>query len=93
MTSTSLSAQLPDLVGMVGVLLLLLAYFLLQTGRLSREILSYSLLNALGSFLILVSLYFDFNLPSAVIELFWLLISIYGVLRCVREGAKRPDRP
>jgi predicted membrane-bound mannosyltransferase len=81
--------QFHNVVGLVGVVIIILAYFLLQTGRLSREILAFSLMNALGSSLILYSLYFEFNLPSAVIELVWLLISIYGVIRCVREGAKR----
>jgi hypothetical protein len=80
--------QLHNVVGIVGVLLILIAYCLLQAGRLSRDVLSYSIINGLGSALILFSLYFEFNLPSAIIELSWLFISIYGAMRCVREGAK-----
>ena len=38
-----------------------------------------SLLNAIGAALILVSLYFDFNFPSVVVEFFWLLISLFGI--------------
>ena len=80
--------QLHNAVGIVGVLLILLAYFLLQAGRLSRDILSYSIMNGLGSSLILFSLYFEFNLPSAAIELSWLFVSIYGAIRCACIGAQ-----
>lgn len=81
--------RLHNAIGIVGVLLIILAYFLLQRGRLSRDILSYSIMNGLGSSLILFSLYYEFNLPSAAIELCWLFISIYGATRCVRESARR----
>ena len=39
----------------------------------------YSLINGLGALLILVSLFFNFNLSSFTIEVVWLLISAYGV--------------
>jgi len=83
--------QFHNVVGIIGVLLVLLAYFLIQTGRLSADVLSYSVLNGLGASLILFSLYFEFNLPSAAIELAWLFISIYGVIRCVRQSPKYRD--
>jgi hypothetical protein len=80
--------QLHNVVGIAGVLLVLVAYFLLQTGRLSRDVLWYSILNALGSAMILGSLYYEVNLPSIAMELSWLIVSIYGAVRCVREGRR-----
>ncbi len=86
--------QLHNVVGIAGVLLVLLAYFLLQAGRLSRDVIWYSILNAVGAALILWSLYYEVNLPSIVMELSWLMVSIYGVVRCVRAGAgQRPGPP
>lgn len=70
-----------DLLGNIGVLLIVMCYLLLQMGRLSAERLSYSLANGLGAFLILVSLAFEFNLSAFLMEGAWLLVSIYGVLR------------
>ena len=70
-----------DLFGMIGVVLILVSYMLLQLERLSATSFSYSATNGLGAFLILVSLMYDFNLPAFIIEAFWLLISIYGVVR------------
>lgn len=70
-----------DILGTIGVAVIIAAYFLLQTGRLRSEHLAYSVMNGVGAVLILISLYYDFNFPSFVVEFFWLLISLYGVSR------------
>ena len=68
-----------DILGTLGVALIILTYVLLQLGRVRSEQLAYSLLNAIGAALILVSLYYSFNFPSFVVEFFWLLISLFGI--------------
>lgn len=68
-----------DLVGTAGVLLIVGTYLLLQVGRLTSQMLSFSVSNALGAALILVSLTRAFNLPAFLIESVWLLISFYGI--------------
>ncbi len=68
-----------DIVGTIGVAIIILAYILLQTERLRSERLGFSLLNAVGAALILISLYYTFNFPSFVVEFFWLVISLYGI--------------
>ena len=68
-----------DILGTLGVAVIILAYVLLQIGRLRSEHLAYSLLNAVGATLILVSLYYSFNFPSFVVEFFWLIISLFGI--------------
>ncbi|MEM9600101.1 MAG: hypothetical protein AAF926_03680 [Pseudomonadota bacterium] len=70
---------LPDLIGLTGVALILFAYWGVQTGKLPAEDWRFSAVNGLGAALILVSLYFTFNLASFVIEIFWLIISFYGL--------------
>ena len=70
-----------DLVGMVGVLLIVVAYALLQLDRLSSSAVSFSLLNAAGAFLIMVSLLFNFNLSAFLMESFWFVISLLGAAR------------
>ncbi len=74
-----------DILGTLGVAVIIVAYFLLQTGRLQSEQLSYSVMNGVGAVLILISLYYDFNFPSFVVEFFWLLISLYGIVRYLRR--------
>jgi len=78
--------QWHDLLGNVGVVMILLAYLLVQTDRLDVRTVRYSVLNGLGAGLITISLLFEFNLSAFVIEVCWLLISCYGVLRRLRLG-------
>ncbi len=74
-------AEDANIIGVVGVFLVLLAYMLLQLEKMKAGWISYSLLNTLGSALILVSLYFYWNLASGVIEIAWLIISLYGLIK------------
>lgn len=68
-----------DVLGNIGVFLIILTYFLLQIRKLSSESLLYSVLNALGASLIVVSLLFDFNLSAFIVEAFWVIISLIGI--------------
>ena len=70
-----------DLVGNVGVLLMVAAYLLLQLEKLSSSAVSYLLMNALGAILVMISLAFRFNLSAFLVEAFWLLISLYGLMK------------
>jgi hypothetical protein len=73
-----------DVCGMVGVALVLAAYALLTAGRLVAQGAVYLLLNLAGSAAILVSLTQAFNLSAFVIQIAWIAISIYGLLRAWR---------
>ena len=53
-----------DLAGFVGVVLIVIGYLLLQLNKLPSSAPAYSLLNAIGAFLVMVSLVFDFNLSA-----------------------------
>ncbi len=70
-----------DLAGNIGVVLMVIAYLLLQLGKLSSSAVSYSLLNALGAVLVIISLMFHFNLSAFLMEAFWLLISLIGLTK------------
>jgi hypothetical protein len=82
-----------DLAGFIGVLLIIAAYLFLQLDKLPSSSPSYSLLNAGGALLIIVSLIFNFNLSAFVVEAFWFLISLIGLSRSLVFGkeSKRTD--
>lgn len=70
-----------DFAGLIGVLLILFAFFLLQAGKLRGDALGYQLMNAVGALAVLISLLYAFNLSAFLLELLWLLVSIYGIVR------------
>ena len=70
-----------DFAGNVGVALMVVAYLLLQMGKLRLNDLSYSLVNVIGAALVLISLLYSFNLSAFLVEVFWLLISLFGLIK------------
>ena len=80
-----------DFAGFIGVLLIVIAYLLLQLDKLSSSSLSFSLLNAAGSLLIMCSLVFKFNVSAFLIEVFWFLISLLGLAKWFIARKQPPD--
>ena len=70
-----------DVAGLIGVLLIVIAYLLLQLDKLPSSSLSFSFMNAAGSLLIMLSLVFKFNVSAFLIEVFWFLISLLGLTK------------
>jgi len=79
-----------DVIGVIGVLLYLVTYLLLQIERLRFDDYSYLTLNALAAILIIVSLIEEFNLPAFLIEVAWVSISLMGIVRRRQNGTSRP---
>jgi hypothetical protein len=68
-----------DVIGSVGVAVIIITYIFLQLGKIRSEQPLYSVLNAVGAGLIIFSLLFDFNFSAFIVEFFWLLISLFGI--------------
>ena len=87
----NLELQWWDWVGLAGTATILLAFFLLQAGRLHGQRIVFQLMNLLGALGVLVSLYGRFNLSVFLLEGTWALISVYGIWRGLRrsEGSER----
>jgi hypothetical protein len=79
-----------DWTGVAGTLMVLGAFFLLQAGRVSGTSLAYQLLNLFGAGGVLVSLWGKFNLSVFVLELAWMIVSLYGIVRSLRMRMARP---
>ena len=78
-----------DVLGMIGVVMIVVTYLLLQLNKLRSEDLAYSLFNAIGASFIVASLLVDFNLSALLMEVFWVLISCLGIYRYFRVNALR----
>jgi hypothetical protein len=80
-----------NIIGMVGVVITLIAYYLLNINRLSSVDMRYLVMNFVGSSLVLISLLVYWNLSSVVIEASWALISLIGIYRVTRGHHKKKD--
>ncbi|MCW5583957.1 MAG: hypothetical protein KIT56_08815 [Gammaproteobacteria bacterium] len=74
-------AKLSNVIGIAGVILLLIAYLLLNMNKMSAHSISYQLYNFFGALFIIFSLMFHFNLASFLIEMAWIVISLIGIYR------------
>ena len=70
----------PDIIGLTGVALPIITYALLQLDRIDPKGFWYSFNNLIVAILVTVSLIYTPNLASIVIEIFWFIISLYGLI-------------
>lgn len=80
-----------DVIGTIGVFLIIIAYAAVQSRRLESTRLVYSVTNLIGASMILVSLRYNFNLASVIIEFFWILISLWGIVLWLRGRRTSSD--
>lgn len=74
------------MLGIIGVAMILVAYAGLQLSRMRNTGLPYLWLNLVGAVFILFSLFFHWNLPSFIIEICWILITLYGFRQRRQRG-------
>ena len=86
----TLSLEWYDWVGLFGVVLILVAYFVLQTGRIRGDGLTYQLMNLFGASGVLVSLFYKPNFSAILMEIAWVAVSIYGIVRGLRRSRVGP---
>jgi hypothetical protein len=73
--------SISDIVGILGVGLVVIAFLLVQIERITPKSGVYLYSNFWGSVMLLFSLYYHWNLASVIIEILWLLISVYGIIK------------
>jgi paired small multidrug resistance pump len=81
-----------DWAGYIGVVLVLLAFLLLQAHKLRGNGLVYQLMNVFGAIGVIISLSFGegpINWPAFLMQLAWITIGVYGIVHATqlrREG-------
>lgn len=71
--------QIYEIIGVSGFILYVANYFLLTAGKLATEQPLYFILNGLAASFVLIGLTSSFNLASALIQIFWIAISCWGI--------------
>jgi len=74
-----------NLIGLAGVFFVLLAYFLLQTNKVTSKDWSFSIYNLLGSAGIVISLIKHWNLSAFIVEVFWTIITMHAIYKLAKK--------
>jgi hypothetical protein len=70
-----------QLLGTAGALCIVVCYWQVVSGKWTPHDRTYLLTNLAGALLLTISLCFNFNLGSMLIEFFWISISVAGLLK------------
>ena len=76
---------IPYLIGFSGVALLIVTYAMLQLDKIDPKGFWYSFNNMIVAILVTFSLLVTMNKASMVIEVFWFIISVYGIVAYLRR--------
>lgn len=72
-------------IGFLGIAIYVLMYGALSLRRISATGVTYPLLNGIAAVCMLISLSTQWNLPSAVSNIIWLALSVYGLSVALRQ--------
>lgn len=76
-----------ELIGILGFGIYAVTYFLLTLGRIDSGDVRYYLLNLCAACCVMIGLTAHFNLASAMIQSFWIAMSLVGVARRLSHRA------
>ncbi len=79
----------PDIIGSIGVAMLLAAFGANLSGVLDREGLFYQSLNAVGAAIAAYASWLIVYMPFVVLEGVWALVSLVAIARTLHVKAKR----
>lgn len=78
--------------GVAGACLTTFMYWLMSTDKIDPKSIRFFAMNALGAFLIMISLVYHFDwgdLGGVVMELSWLIVSLMGIVRVLSAPRKQ----
>ena len=78
-----------DALGVAGSLMICAAYMAATRGWADPEATGYNLVNAAGSILLLISLYYTPNAGAILIEVLWLAIALSAIARGLGRRRRR----
>jgi hypothetical protein len=77
----SLEFNFIDIIGWVGGIEVLIAYFLISTKKVDQKSILYHLLNLTGALLLIVNTIIKGAFPSAFVNIVWVGIAAYSIYK------------
>lgn len=81
----TLSEAFIDTVGWLGGLIVVVAYFMISSGKTTAKSPMFQSLNLVGSVFLIINTYAKGAYPSAVVNIIWVGIALYGFYRIYAE--------
>jgi hypothetical protein len=81
------SYDIYEFIGNIGVIILIGTYFLHTMDKIKNPI-NYSILNIISAIFLLINLTVHVNLSAIIIEIFWILISLIGIIKNFANNKK-----
>jgi hypothetical protein len=78
-----------DWIGSIGVAILLLAFVLILTNKISKEGITYLLMNFIGSGLAAVASYLIHYTPFIILEVAWMMASLFGIWKFCKKNTSQ----
>ncbi|MGG8495824.1 CBU_0592 family membrane protein [Tenacibaculum sp. TC6] len=75
-----------DIIGFIGVFLILIAYFLNLNNKLTTKSISYILLNLIGAALACLASVLMKYLPFILLEGTWTFVSLIALIKHIKNG-------
>ncbi len=82
----AITPETANLVGFAGSFCIVAAFVYANRAQ-QMDKLVYNIVNLIGAALLTVSLLVNYNLPTLVLEIVWITISVYGITVALRERA------
>ena len=73
------------LIGFTGMLLILIAFFLNQTGKWDKEDLVYDFVNFIGALLLVLYAIILSSIPFLLLNLVWTVVSLNDVIKDIKR--------
>jgi hypothetical protein len=82
-----------EVAGWSGAALILLAYILLSTRRLTGESPAYHWINLAGAIGFIINGWWHGAIPNAVMNVIWAAVAVYSLMRLARLRGRTPATP
>ncbi|MEL4308287.1 CBU_0592 family membrane protein [Joostella sp. CR20] len=77
--------EIHNIIGWIGALLFIIAYFLLSIEKLSAKNKTYHLLNISGAVCLVINGLYLSDYPNVVVNLIWGIIAFYAVFKLIKS--------
>lgn len=78
-----------DWIGSIGVAILLIAFVLILTNKISKSGMTYLFMNFIGSLLAGIASYLIHYIPFIILEAAWMLASLFGIWKTYNLEKRR----